>query len=691
MEDYLVHEKIPNPANKADAIFLPGAKFLPEPKTPYLMVEQEILIPEEDFGTKKPLYGFLDATVLHHIDEHGDAWLLVYDGKTTSDLKYAKSEEELRNDPQALIYCWAARQLTIGALGYAPTKIRFSHVYFRTRGAPASMKAYVDFTVEELQAGLAELAKACHEMARWDGKPFDQVPANINACGAYGGCHLRPECAKTGLLVYGDSPEAVAAAQLRTTRMDKETTMGILSNKSLAALAVKAVLPPSAPVSDDINPPDGDVHGVSGTAIDPSAQPETDDEAVQLVAPDASPAEQVEDTATAEVVEESPREAPVTPAAQDAIDAILLDAAEQAPMQLPALLEQPNPDQGYTETPAVASKIGAKGRPSEKPALWDRVEDLLQQLRDDPVSWKRAQAITHEMVSKIISGKVKLRANNINLEDVREIVKILEAATANDMQRLAAPPAAASNTDPLAALQTARDQHQAALVAAKGALAAAMQHLRVLDEKRADTLADEDEDAYTKYNAEVYLPARKRVQAGEAQLKEAEQTLADAIAERKRKEEEARAAKERAAEEAQARNAAQAQVAQVESKAADVSQLVALGTLKEQPIGGRKHGCILLKGCTPTRKHKTAAVHIDDLINPYRLAMETAAMTAYYKSTAKGGDPATRICEEILLALRNGTLQLPVYLTAPAHSNPLQNAVIDALSPYFEDVFGTLS
>jgi hypothetical protein len=242
----------------------------------------------------------------------------------------------------------------------------------------------VDFSVEDLKHGLTELAKSCEEMARWDGKPFDQVPANINACGAYGGCHLRPECAKTGLLVYGDSPEAVAAAQLRTTRMDKEQTMGVLSSKTLAALAVKAVLPPVAPPAgvptDDLNPPDGDVHGVSGTAIDPSAQPETDEEAVQLVAPDtALPTD--EDEQPVEEVAATPASA-----AQDVIDSLVADAVAQAPMQLPPLAEQPNPDQGYTETAAVSSRIGAVGRPSEKPALWDRAEDLLQQLRADPAA-----------------------------------------------------------------------------------------------------------------------------------------------------------------------------------------------------------------------------------------------------------------------------------------------------------------
>lgn len=690
MEEYLRDEKIPDPADPAGAIFLPGAKYLPEPKTPFLLVEQEVRIPADEFNTHKDLFGFLDVTVLQHVDPDGTVWLLVIDGKTTSDLKYAKSEDELRRDPQALIYCWAARQLTIGALGYTPENIRFAHVYFRTRGGPASLRSSVDFTEDELREGLKELASLCQEMARWDGKSFDEVPANINACGAYGGCHLRPECAQTGLLVYGDSPEAIAAAMLRTTRLDKETkTMGLLSNKSLAALALGKVLAPTAPAAEPataaINPPDGDADGVSGQAVDPDANPETDEEVVERVLGVAVPAEDTEDVEPA--VEE--QAAPVEPTPEPAQPTDVLSVLAPAP--------ETNPDKGYTEPspPVVEPTTASRGRPSEKPEMWDRIEQQVRQLREDPASWSRAQQISHDLASKIISGKVKFRANNIRLDQLQELVRILDGALANDMARLAAAPAAPkpqTTETPLEQARKRRDEQKLALVSAKGALAASLQQLQVLNDKRADTLDDDDEAAYNRYNTEVYLPARKRVAAGEKALAEAEQQLVEAEAAEEKRLADERAAKEREAEEKARAEAAQLQTQQAESKAADVAQLLSLASLQEQRVGGRKHGCILLKGCIPTRKvNRGNFMHIDELINPHRKAVEAAAMTSYYKTTAKGGDPATRICEEILTSLVNGTLQLPPYIVAPARTNFTQDAVIDALSPYFEDVFATLA
>lgn len=686
MEEYLRDEKLPNPADPAGACFLPGAKHLPEPGTPFLMTEQQVLIPADEFGTVKALFGYLDVTVLHHVAADGSVWLLVYDGKTTSDFKYALSEEQLEKDPQALVYCWAARQLTIGALGRAPENIRFTHVYFRTKGGPASIKSSVDLTEQQLRDGLAGLAKQCVEMARWDGKGFDEVPANINACGAYGGCHLRPECAKTGLLVYGDSPEAIAASRLQVTRFDnKEKPMGILSNKSLAALALSQVLPPApaAAAIVDINPPDGDVHGLSGKKVDPTVMPETDEEAVQEVL-----------GITVQEEADEPQALPEPPVAEDVVpDALSLIVAPPAPISAPPA-PTPNPDQGYSEPLVAGDTSASRGRPSEKPELWDRVEQQLKSLREDPMAWSRAGQITHDLASRIISGRVKLRGSNIRLEQLQELVKILDSALANDMARMAPKPAPAAPQSSLTPLETAqkrRDDQQLALVSAKSSLAACMKQLQVLNTQRAETLSDSDEEAYDKYNTEVYLPARKRVASGEKLLQEAEQLLAEAVEAEEKQREAERVAKERAAEESSKQQAAAVQVAQVESKAADVQQMLSVPLLREQPIGGKKQGCILLKGSIPTRKNKGNFLHIDELINPHRKAMEAAAMTSYYKSTAKGGDPATRICEEILHSLQNGTLQLPSYLVAPARTNFTQDAVIDALSPYFEDVFATLS
>lgn len=688
MDEYLSEEKIPDPAYLPGALFLPGAKYLPEPKSPHLVTEQEVLIPEEVFNSGKAFFGYLDIAVLQHVDPDGSLWLLVIDGKTTSDFRWAKSEEELKRDPQALIYGWAAHQLSIGAVGYSHDKIRFKHVYFRTRGSPSSMQSSCTFTLEELREGLTDLAKFTREkMLPWDGVPFEDVPPNMNACADYGGCHLRPECAQTGLLVYGNSPEAIVTSQLMTTRLTKaprNDNMGILTSKSLAAKAFASLLPKAegAPAAG-VNPPDGDVAGVSGIQIDPSVPPPETDEVLEEVEVQVSPDVVVaaQDILPAAVV------AQLQPTQVQKIDTVddVIAAMAAEPAQEPA-----NPDSGYVEDPKV-SLLGhastTKGRPSEKPALWDKVERLIQSLQQDPALWAAAKAIEHTDVKKLVAGTLKLRNNVTKLDALQEIVAILDACAGGSVPDVT--PTQTKGQELQTPLGKAQEQLEAAtvgLVSAKAQLADNLKKLRELDQAQQESGKDEDADKYTAFNTEVYLPSRKRVTAGEAKVAEATALVAQKAEEAKAQEAAARAAQEKAAQEAERNKTADAEVAAV-----DRAQLSQLGKaqLVPAPLAGKRLGCTLLKGCIPTRANKGNYQHIDMLIDPYRRAVEKAAMTSYYAAIKDDG--AARICSEIIVSLVNGTLQLPTYLVAPARTNYMQDRVLDALSPYFDEVFATLA
>lgn len=696
VERYLEGEYLPNPAIPEDAIALPALRHLPDPGTPFLVTEQEVFIPAEEFDSGKDFKGYLDASVLYSTDARGDDWLLVFDLKTTSDLKYAKSEEELRHDPQFAIYAWAARQLSLGAVGRVPVNTRFTHAYARTRGAPASMKSYVEADEADLRAEMTRIAKFCREeMLPWDGLPFDQVPPNPAACGDYGGCHLRPECAQTGLLVYGDSPEARVASKLLTTRMEKD--MSLLKSPALAASALSSLLRKPTPAAAaaapaSLNPPDGDVHGVSGMAEDPKAPPpETDEEACP------PPPEETEATEETEVPEAPAAAVPVaTPVTAAPVTIPINPAAEnpadtQAASPLELVSGRPSPDEGYVaDKPQPFGQGGVgKGRPSEKPELWDRAEQLVQQLQADPSAWARALLLDHTTTSKLLRGTVKMRNNAIKLEELREIVKNLDSCAqgtpAHPVVDKIAEPQIPSD-DPVLDAEKYRDVCARAVVDAKQALVVAQKRSRELDDIRNDTLKDEDEEAYTRYQAEVYGPARRRVQATEQQLQSADAALATAQQEQEQRLEDERKAKELAA----AAETKQEVVHQVEVRVTDAAQLAALATSpKELAIGDRKQGCILIKGSVPTRKHKNIWVHIDEIVNAGRLATESAAMTSYYGAIKD--DSASRICAEVLRSLKAGTLQLPAILVAPAKSSYLQDRVIDALSPYLLDYFAPLS
>jgi hypothetical protein len=124
---------------------------------------------------------------------------LVIDHKTTSSLNWAKTEEQLALDEQAIIYAiWAART-------FNTTVVNARWIYYAASNPktgvrkPAGSKAIqtsFDFTSRFVQKAVKDLLSFSKQLI-WIRKNEIKaacVPPNPHACGAFGGCPHKERC-----------------------------------------------------------------------------------------------------------------------------------------------------------------------------------------------------------------------------------------------------------------------------------------------------------------------------------------------------------------------------------------------------------------------------------------------------------------------------------------------------------------
>ena len=212
LETYLTTGEKP-----ASPIARAGLSHLPSHED-NILVEAEFSLKD---GLSKKAIGFID---LVEVDARR-----VTDHKTTSDFKWAKGEYELASDPQAILYS----QYADASLFEGDGDIEFRHVYYRTRGTPASMTTSVVLSPDTLAEGFAGVAHTVNEMVEHAVAPSaKEVSYNAQACRDFGGCPFRGECAKLGVKTYGElsslfAPKSEKKKETREGKGGKES-MGFL-------------------------------------------------------------------------------------------------------------------------------------------------------------------------------------------------------------------------------------------------------------------------------------------------------------------------------------------------------------------------------------------------------------------------------------------------------------------------------
>ena len=228
-----------------------GLEHLPKPGTPGLLVEQEFHFEGPSGHT---YLGYKD------LEEPG----IVTDHKTTSDLRWQKTAEELRDDIQATLY----------AVDYFRKHPEEPHVglrwvYYQTKNTKKSAVTHIRVAQPETwQRFLAieQIAKQMHEVSqdKPDGTPVRalDLPANINHCSAYGGCPHQGRC---NLSPFDKMRSHVEQNKLTALLKNKTATNG-------AATAPPAP-PPVASTVPLAFQPGGAFHGTAAAGGAPAPAP----------------------------------------------------------------------------------------------------------------------------------------------------------------------------------------------------------------------------------------------------------------------------------------------------------------------------------------------------------------------------------------------------------------------------------
>jgi hypothetical protein len=174
-----------------------GLHHLPAPGSPGLLVEQEFHFEGPSGHTylgykdlEVPKTGAIVAAPAADNDIG-----IVYDHKTTSDLKWQKTEEQLRSDIQATLY----------AVDYFrkhpdEPQLELRWVYYQTKNTKKSAVTRLRVNQTETWQRFLEIEQIAEQMDAAsqprDGRAVRalDLPANVNHCGAYGGCPHQGRC-----------------------------------------------------------------------------------------------------------------------------------------------------------------------------------------------------------------------------------------------------------------------------------------------------------------------------------------------------------------------------------------------------------------------------------------------------------------------------------------------------------------
>lgn len=240
-------------------------EYLPEPREG-LEVESEFLL----ISPKHRYYGLIDLL------DYGT----IFDHKSTSSLSWAKTEDDLREDIQAILY--ATQALT--RWPELPS-VNLQWTYGQTKGARKSKPVCLTLTHDEVAPRFLEIEGICDEIDSHKGKRALDLQPNPDACQKFGGCDFRHLCNLSPL------------ANIRSVMSQGQSSL-IAQLKARQAAAAQGApqaaptapeAPKASPVKDgQINPPEYQPPPASAEARDARTDvPEAPKAAPVLEAPKA--------------------------------------------------------------------------------------------------------------------------------------------------------------------------------------------------------------------------------------------------------------------------------------------------------------------------------------------------------------------------------------------------------------------
>jgi len=119
--------------------------------------------------------------------------LIIQDWKTTSDLRWAKTPEDLKKDPQALLY--AADSLT----RWRASSVDLRWVYGTTGEKTRTRRVEQTLSFDEVACGLESVLLSAEQLvlAKRNTRDVKDLEPNPEACADFGGCPFRAACGLT--------------------------------------------------------------------------------------------------------------------------------------------------------------------------------------------------------------------------------------------------------------------------------------------------------------------------------------------------------------------------------------------------------------------------------------------------------------------------------------------------------------
>lgn len=219
---------------EAGEIAAAGLSALPAPGTAGITAEGAFSFPDPWHPDVLSWRGFKD---LRHVTADGQ--VTVYDHKTTSNLKWAKTAADLSKDPQAVIYA-----MDEFLKNPALTTISLQWTYLRTRRPyvvhPVRQNLTRQVANEQFQI-FSDQALACGKIAAsvTEVRELDHNPA---ACEAFGGCPFVPLCRLT------PSERLISISRKNPQVSNGGTMSNTPVNPLLAGLAAPVSAPSQAPI-----------------------------------------------------------------------------------------------------------------------------------------------------------------------------------------------------------------------------------------------------------------------------------------------------------------------------------------------------------------------------------------------------------------------------------------------------------
>jgi hypothetical protein len=242
---------------------------------PMLPLPSPAIKVEHEFRLLTPpgvVRGFMDVFIpnVHGVDlpyegPPDPAVPLVMDHKTTSNLFYAKTKEDLLTDPQAILYGMAARVFQKEAGQEIPEFVDLNWNYVQTRGDPETKSVRLRQSLQIMEDGLGPIIEEAATMRTslvGETNPAD-LPHNLKSCEKFGGCQFLEFCPHV-------NRKAVAMSTPETPADPVEESNTLARLRKLNASKLSAKAPAAEPAASPPASPPKAVVTVIETVVEPA-------------------------------------------------------------------------------------------------------------------------------------------------------------------------------------------------------------------------------------------------------------------------------------------------------------------------------------------------------------------------------------------------------------------------------------